>query len=181
MLATADQVRTRISDRWRWAEEVRLSDGTASAHKLAQGAPFSNLSAVSAYLATNNGWSATAAVVDTGLGLVTLAGVVSAQTALRFDYRWAVFSDEEVGTFTAIGGSVAGAALQAVRALLFDAARRSKWAAPDGTEYDDTAAQKHLLTLEERLVDEVDREQGSQGGIESWSEQQAYWSTEYGA
>lgn len=179
-LTLAQQVRLRISDRWRFAEEMRYGDGLASGFKLAQGAPFSTISAASAYV-VNAGWSATGATIDTDLGLVTFSGVISANSAWRAAYQWAVFSDAEIGHFTAIGGTLAGAALEAVRSLLFDSLRRAKWAAPDGTEYDDTAAMAHLLKMEQRLQDEIDRDDGAAGGIESWSEQQAYWSGDYSA
>jgi len=180
-LTTAQQVRLRIQDPWRLAEEVRFGDGTASEFKLAQGAPFSNLSALSAYtfLLPPTGWSATGATVDLALGLVQFSGVITAQTAWRAKYQWAVFSDDELGHFTAVGGGVPGAALEAVRALLFDGLRRAKWAAPDGTEYDDTNAQKHLREIEKSLLDEIERSDGPQGGIDSWSEQQGYFSSEY--
>ena len=68
-LTTAQQVRTRIADRWRQAEEIRYGDGTASGFKLAQGAPFSTISASSAYV-VNAGWSATGATFDADLGTV---------------------------------------------------------------------------------------------------------------
>lgn len=181
-LSTGQQVRLRISDRYRYAEEIQYGNGSASGFKLGQGAPFSNISAASVYVGTGaGGWSATGGTIDTGLGLVRLSAIISANSAVRFDYQWSVFSDEEVGYFTAVGGTVAGAALEAVRSLMFDSLRRSRWAAPDGTEYDDTAAQKQLIEMEKRLLDEIERADGAQGGIESWSEQQAYWSTEYGA
>src|SRR3990167_3717382 len=140
-LTTAEQVRLRINDRWRWAEEVRVGDGSASGFKLAQGAPFSNLSALSGFvtLPAPTGWSATGSTVDTGLGLVTFSAVVSANTAWRAQYQWAVFSDSEIEYFTAVGRGVVGAALHAVRSLMFDSLRRASWGAPDGTTYDDTA------------------------------------------
>ena len=179
-LTTAQQVRTRIADRWRYAEEVRFGDGTASGWKLAQGSPFSTIITASAYV-NNAGWSGTGATFDVDLGLVKFSAVISANSAWRADYRWAVFSDDEIGHFTAVGGSVAGAALEAVRTLEFDSLKRSKWAAPDGTEYDDTMAQEMLLKMKEQILEEIQRADigASSGGIESWAEGQAYWSSEY--
>src|SRR3972149_6297677 len=116
-LTTAQQVRLRISDRWRWAEEYRGGDGTA----------------------------------------------------LKV----------EIGQFTAVGGTIPGAALEAVRTLMFDSLRRAKWAAPDGTEYDDTAALAQLRAMHDLLLEETTRDDGGQGGIESWAEQQQNWSSEY--
>ena len=178
-LTTAQQVRLRISDRWRWAEEYRGGDGTALKFKLGQGAPFSNLSALSAFVPVAAGWSATGGTFDTGLGLVEFSGLVSANSAWRAEYQWSVFSDEEIGQFTAAGATIAGAALEAVRTLMFDSLRRAKWAAPDGTEYDDTAAMAQLRAMHALLLDESTRDDGAQGGIESWAEQQQYWSSEY--
>lgn len=182
-LTTAQQVRLRIADRWRYAEEVRFGDGTASGWKLAQGAPFSTLVSASAFLAlpAPTGWSGTGATFDVDLGLVKFSAVITANSAWRVDYRWAVFSDDEIGHFTAVGGTIAGAALEAVRTLEFDSLKRSKWAAPDGTEYDDTMAQAQLLAMKTQLLEETAREEvgAGTGGIESWSEGQANWSSEY--
>ncbi len=179
LLTTAQAVRLRISDRWRYGEEARAGDGTGSAFKLAQGSPFSTLVSASVQVAVAAGWSATGASCDTALGVVTFSGVISANSAWRAGYQWAVFGDDEIDHFILAGGTVAGAALEAVRSLLFDSLRRAKWAAPDGTEFDDTAAQRTLLEMENRLVEEIDRSDGPAGGIESWSEQQAYYSSEY--
>lgn len=178
-----DQVRLRISDPWRFGEEVRYGDGLASQFKLAQGAPFSQVSALSAYLPAAGGWSAvTASAVSMGLGTLTLTGTLQANSAVRFVYQWAVFSEAEVGEFiTAGGGTVPGAALQAVRSLQFASLRRAKWAAPDGTEYDDTAAMRQLLAMEEKLVEEIEKDEGPAGGIESWGEQQGNYFSEYNA
>lgn len=178
-LTTAQQVRLRIQDRARRAEEVRYGDGLESAFKLAQGAPFSTVHSATAFVRTPTAWSATGAAFDAEQGLVTFSGVVSANTAWKATYLWSVFSDDEIGHFTAVGGSVPGAALEAVRALMFDSLKRAKWAAPDGTEYDDTAAMKQLLEMEDRLKEET--RESPEGGIESWSEQQAWYSGDYNA
>lgn len=182
MLTTAEQVRLRIQDRWRWAEENRYGDGSASAFKLAQGSPYSIISAASALVAGAAGWSGTGAAFDTGLGLLTFSGVPSANTGFKAVYQWAVFSDADIEYFTAAGaGTVPGAALEAVRALMFDSLKRARWAAPDGTQYDDTKAQDTLTKMHDLLLKEIAQDLGAEGGIESWSETQAYWSTEYNA
>lgn len=182
-LATADQVRLRIADAWRYAQEVRAGDGTASAFKLAQGAPHSNISAASALVATTAGWSASGATFNTAFGLVTFSGVISANSAWLAEYRWAVFSDEEVGNFITAGGStVLGASLEACLALMFDGLKRARWSSPDGASYDDTAALKHLNDLYDRLKAESDIDEFSaSGGIESWGEQQSYYAGDYTA
>src|SRR3972149_796687 len=147
-LTIAQQVRLRISDRWRYASEVRYGDGSGSAFKLAQGAPFSNLnSGASALVATTAGWSASGATFNTALGVLTFSA------------------------------SVPGAALEAVRTLMFDGLRRARWHAADGTIYDDTAALKHLADMQDRL--EKEAEDIPAGGIESWSEQQQWWGAPY--
>ena len=178
-LTTAQQVRLRIQDAWRWDEESRVGDGTGSAYKLRQGAPHSNLSAVALSIVSGATLTATGGTVDTGLGLVTFSSVISAQSAWRANYQWAVFSDEEIGFFTAQGGGVLGAAVEAVKVLMFDSLKRASWSSPDGTSYDDTAAMKQLQDLYKMLLDE--QRQDPAGGIESWSENQAYWASEYNA
>lgn len=178
-LTTVQQVRLRIQDRLRFGEEVRAGDGLAAGFKLAQGAPFSTLLSATAFVAVAAGWSATGASFDGDLGLANFSGVISANTAWRATYLWSVFSDDEIGYFTAQGGSVAGAALEAVKALMFDSLKRARWSAPDGTSYDDTAAMSQLQKMYDQLWKEV--REAPEGGIESWSEQQAYFSSEYNA
>lgn len=172
------QVRLRISDRWRFAEEVRGGDGTASGWKLGQGAPFASIMSGSAFVSVAAGWSGTGATFETGLGLVAFANVISANSAWRAAYQWALFSDDEITQFLSDGGSVAGAALQACRTLMFDSLRRSRWAAPGGTQFDDTKAMDQLQKLYDQLLEEV-RDGQSSGGIESWSENQANYGGEY--
>ena len=178
-LTTAQQVRLRIQDRLRFGEEVRAGDGLAAGFKLAQGAPFSTLISATAFVPVAAGWSATGASFDGDLGLVAFSGVISANSAWRATYQWSVFSEDELGYFTAQGGSVAGAALEAVKALMFDSLKRARWSAPDGTSYDDTAAMNQLQKMYDQLREEL--REAPEGGIESWSEQQAYYSSEYNA
>ena len=175
-LTTGEQVRLRIQDPWRYGEELRYGDGTASAFKLQQGAPYSTIisATASVLLPAPTGWSATAGVaISTALGRVVFSGIISANTAWQANYLWAVFSDEEIAQFTADGGSVPGAALYAVRSLRFNAMKRSRWAAPDGTQYDDTMAMRALKELQDDIEAEVVRyEEGPAGGYASWAEQQ---------
>jgi len=173
-LTTAQQVRFRIQAPWQRGTEMHYGDGTASGFQLAQGAPYSTLISATASV-INAGWSATGCTFDTDLGYVLFSGIISAQTAVRFDYQWSVFSEDEIGYFTAVGGGVPGAALEAVRVLLFDAQKRARWQTPDGTQYDDTKAIDLLLEMEKRLQTEVDRADGPAGGFESWSVGQGLW------
>ena len=172
-LTTAQQVRLRIQDPWRRGSEVQYGDSTASSFQLAQGAPYSTLISATASI-VNNGWSATGCTVDNALGYVTFSGIPSANTAVRFDYQWAVFSDDAVDQFLTDGGSVRGAALQAVRTLRFNAPKRARWAAPDGTQYDDTQTMRALKELEDDLKEELVRygDEGAAGGYESWAASQ---------
>lgn len=171
-LSTADQVRLRIQDQPRYTEEILIGDGTASTFKLAQGSPFSTITAASAFvlLPSPTGWSATGATFNTALGLLTFSGVITANSAMRAAYQWVVFGDDSIGQFTADGGSVAGAALAAVRALQFDSLKRARWSTPDGSSYDDTKAQDTLLKMYDLLWAEV--RESPEGGIESWGEEQ---------
>lgn len=175
-LTTAQQVRLRIQDPWRFGEETLLGNGSGSAFKLQQGAPYSTLISAtgSVFLPPPTGWTATGCTFDAALGRVAFSGIISANSAIQANYLWAVFGEDDIGFFTAAGGgSVAGAALQAVRALRFNAPKRARWASPDGTQYDDTQAMRALKELEDDLEEEVIRyEEGPAGDYASWAEEQ---------
>ena len=180
-LTIPQQVRLRIHDPPRYGEELLVGDGTARTFKLAQGAPFSTISAASAFtlLSSPTGWIATGATFNTAFGLVSFSATITAFTAMRTTYIWSVFSDDEIGQFTADGGSVAGAALAAVKTLQFDAAKRARWSTPDGSSYDDTQAQNALAKMYDQIWNEL--RESPEGGIESWGEQQQYFQGDYSA
>lgn len=173
-LTTAQQVRLKIRDTWRRKSEEKYGDGTASSFQLSEGAPYSTIISATASV-VNTGWSATGCTVDNSLGYVTFSGIVSANSAVRFDYLWAVFSDDEVSNFTAVRGTVNGAAVEAIDSLLFDASRRAKWAAPDGSQYDDTTTAALLLNMRDKLDEQDKQDIGPQGGYESWAIGQGDW------
>lgn len=169
-LTTAQQVRGRIQDYPALFDYELLADGRSSSFAVAQGAAtVMNITSASAFVLAAGVWSATGAEFNTS-GWVTFSGVIPVHSAIRVRGVWSVFSDEEIGHFTAVGGSVNGAALEAVRWLRFDALKRAKWAAPDGSTYDDTAAIAALNKLYDDLRQEVAEADYSDGGsIESWS------------
>jgi hypothetical protein len=176
-LSVAEQVRLRIQDPFRYETETVYGDGTASAFKLRQGQPYSTLSATAtASIATTAGWSATGCTVNHSHGRVIFSGVISANSAIQTDYFWSVFGDAEIGQFTADGGTVVGASLEAVKTLMFDAWKRARWAAPDGTNYDDTQAFANLATLKSALHEEqAGADELPAGETFSWAEEQENW------
>jgi hypothetical protein len=174
-LTTAQMVRGRLNDPWRDGEETLLPSGSASSFKLQQGAPYSTLisATASVFLPLPTGWSATACTFDLARGRVTFSGVISANSALQMNYLWAVFSDDEMAYFTAVGAGVAGAALEGVKWLMGDAWKRARWGAPDGTTYDDSKALDNLRKLYDTLLDEtLGGQAGPEGGYESWAAEQ---------
>jgi hypothetical protein len=171
------QVRLRIQDRWRFASEEFLGDGNDDLFKLTQGSPYSTVTAATAYLRQATSYSATGTTIDGDLGLVRFSGTISANSAIRVNYQWAVFSDDEVTNFIQQGGNVAGASLEAIRSLMFDGMKRARWAAPDGSTYDDTAVLRHLKEMYDAFWKE--QREAPEGGIASWSEQQQYYQSEY--
>ncbi len=173
-LTTAQQVRLKIRDQWRRKSEEKYGDGTASSFQLSEGAPYSTIISATASIAVT-GWSATGCTFDNTLGYVTFSGLVSANSAVRFDYLWAVFSEDEIGNFTAVRGTVNGAAVEAIDSLLFDASRRARWAAPDGSQYDDTSTSRLLLDMRDKLAEQDQQDIGAQGGYESWAIGQGDW------
>lgn len=176
-LTTAQIVRSRINDPFRYDAEVFMGDGTASAFKLKQGAPFSTISATAtASLATTAGWSATGATIDYAAGRIIFSGVVSANTAIQADYLWSVFSEDEMSYFTATNGDVPSMCLAAVRHLLGNSYKRARWGSPDGSNYDDSQTFQNLIQLRSALVDEIRGEEtGPVGDYNSWPEEQQNW------
>lgn len=167
-LTTAQQVRLRIQDQALLYNGLMYGDGTANVFYLTQ----RNLTGATAYVpAGGTAWAATGATWDTA-GTVTFGGVISANSAFRVTFQHSTFSDDEVSHFIEAGGSVAGAALEAVQALMFDSLKRAKWKAPDGTEFDDTAAMRQLNDLYDRLKVEVDDLADTGAGFASWAEGQ---------
>jgi len=170
-LNTAQQVRLRIQDIPAIADITRTFDGSASSFLL----DHYNASSGTAYVPDTAGqWSATAAEFNV-TGYVTFSGVGSANSAWRARYVHSVFSIQEILHFTAVGGTVAGAALEATKALMFDGLKRAKWAAPDGSTYDDTMALENLWRMYSALTHEVTQWETLDGGFESWAEGQGYW------
>ena len=167
-LTTAQQVRLKIQDPWRFGEEDQFADGTASAFKMQQGAPYSTIISASASV-YRAGWSATGGTWNTALGRVEFSSVLAGDARLHFNYLWAVFSDDEIGHFTAVGAGVNGAALEAVQTLMFDAWKRARWQTPDGTQYDDSRALDNLLKMQSALSAQVAEDVGPAGGFESWA------------
>lgn len=171
------QVRSRISDRLRYGEETQAADGLRTTFKLLQGAPASTITAASAYVTAAGGWSSTGATFATDVGTVTFATALGASVAWYANYQWSIFSQDEITQFLTDGGSVPAAALQAVKTLMFDGLRRARWAAPDGSTYDDTAA----MALLQKLYDDIWAElrETPSGGIQSWTQEQKNWTGEY--
>jgi len=174
-LTTAQQVRLKIQDPWRFGEEDQIANGTASAFKMQQGAPYSNIISASASV-YRAGWSATGGTWDNALGRFEASGVIDQNESVHFNYLWAVFADDEIGHFTAVGVSVNGAALEAVQTLMFDAWKRARWQTPDGTQYDDTRALDNLAKMQSALSAQIVQDVGPAGGFESWAINQGNYS-----
>ena len=169
-LTTAEQVRLRIQDKPTIFDSTLAGDGSATIFGLG----VTNVVSGMAFVPGVGGWTATGATID-ATGFVAFSGAISANSAFRVRGVHTVFSNDEIGHFTAVGGTVAGAALEAVKALMFDSLKRAKWAAPDGTEYDDTAAQQQLQKLYEQLDEEVNEGAVDAGAYASWSLGQEGW------
>jgi hypothetical protein len=170
-LTTAQQVRLRIQDQPTVADRTLYGDGLLDTFPL----PERNLTSGTAFVPLAAGWSATGATFN-ATGSVAFAAVISANSAFRARYVHSTFSDEEIDLMiTAGGGSVNGAALEAVQTLMFDGLKRASWAAPDGTSYDDTAAMRLLNDLYGRLKEEQAEQAALNGGISEWGLHQQDW------
>lgn len=169
-LTTAEQVRLRIQDKPTVFDSTFYGDGTATTFALG----VTNVVSATAFVGYTGGWTATGATVD-ATGFVAFSGVISANSALRVRGVHSVFSDDEIGHFTAVGGSVPGAALEAARTLAFDGLKRAKWAAPDGTTYSDVEALATLYQLIAKLEEEIAGAEVANGGFVEWALGQENW------
>lgn len=170
-LTTAQQVRVKIQDAPIIADLTLYGDGTAVTFKTEQ----ANLTSGSAFVPVGStAWSATGVTFNAS-GFYTFATVLSANSAYRITYVYSTFSDDEIDHFVTVGGNVLGAAKEACEALMFDAVKRARWMASDGSQYDDTSAQSHLRGLYDQLIDQLEREATSAGGFNSWAEDQGNW------
>ena len=169
-LSTAQQIRLRVQDAPRIADVVRYGDGSASAFDLQH----VNVISASAFVMVSaggtppTGWSATGATFNAS-GYVTFSGVPSANSALKLRYVYSTFSDDEIDHFQTAGGNINGAALEAVQTLMFDGLKRSKWAAPDGSEYSDVDAMKLLTDMYDRFKKEELEDGIAGGGFGQWA------------
>lgn len=166
-LTTAQWVRLRIQDQPRIADDTYYGDGLADTFQL----PHANLTSATAFVQLATAWSATGCTFNAS-GYVQFSGTISASSGFRTRYVHSVFSDEEISHFTAVGGDIVGASLEAVQTLMFDGLKRSKWVAPDSSEYDDTAAMKLLNDLYKTLKEEQLQAAVADGAISSWAETQ---------
>lgn len=170
-LTTAQQVRLKIQDQPTIFDDVYYSDGSGSAFNL----PYLNITSASAFVTDDNAqWSATGCNFNAS-GYVTFSGIITASSAWRARGVQSVFSDAEIGHFTAVGGSVDGAAIEAIEALMFDGVKRAVWRAPDGSMYDDTRAMEHLRKMYDQLTSALADDAIAGGGMQSWATGQQYY------
>lgn len=165
-LTSAQKVRLKIADAPRWIDVTRYGDGTAVTHGLS---PHYNIANGTAYVPLGGtAWSATGATFNAS-GYIAFSGVISANSAFRLTYDYATFSDSEIDQFLSDGGSVVGAAIQALDSLMFDATRAARWMAADGTSYDNTSTQSHLRQMRALLIEQLQMETTVDGSMTSWS------------
>lgn len=163
-LTTAQQVRLRIQDQPSVFDAAYVGNGLLDTFPL----PYLNMTSATAFVQGAAAWSPTGATFTNGT--VAFSSVISANSAFRVRGVQSTFSDDEIDTMlTAGGGSVLGASVEAVQTLMFDALKRASWAAPDGTQYDDTAAQRALRDLYDVLKEEEHEDAATAGGFASWS------------
>ena len=122
--------------------------------------------------APGTAWSATGATFDV-TGYVTLSGIISANSAFRVEYAHTVFADNVIDEYVSAEGSLIGAALLCAYDLQFDAIKRSRWMAANGSQFDDTNGAKVVDGIIARLEKQQAQEAMGAGGFWSWAEEQA--------
>lgn len=167
-MTSAQRVRLKISDPPKIGAGAGNGDGTAVSFTLSN----NNVVSGTAYvIGAGGGWSATGATFDP-TGVVTFATRISAGSAFRVSYVYSTFSEDEIAQFLSDGGSVVGAAKEAIVTLMFDGLRRAVWVGVDGSSFDDTKAQTHLRAIYQTLSDELADEATGSGYAASWSLEQ---------
>lgn len=163
-LTDLERVRQRIQDEPRRVDAVYHGDGTANQFAL----PHTHLTSGSAFVPAVNGWSATGATFDPS-GVVAFSNTISANSAFRVVYVHSVFSDATIDDYITNYGSVNAAALQCAYDLLFDAAKRARWAAA-GASFDDTEAHYALRDVVSALKAELYADSLHAAALTAWSD-----------
>jgi hypothetical protein len=169
-LTTAQQIRLKIADLPRLADNTYYGDGLASAFLL----PHTNLISGTAYVPNGAAWASTGATFNAS-GMVSFSSTISANSAFRTTYVHSVFSETEIDNFVEIGGNVNGAAIQALHTLMFDAAKRARWMGSDGSQYDDVAAGEYLWKAYSAIKEEDLQAGAAAISFQSWTMNQQDW------
>lgn len=176
---SAELLRVAMSDRPKFANENYTSDGTATTYQLS-GFPLVTGSTAlgsfqpSAFVAgaSGNMWSATGATFNLLFGVATIPSAIPFGQPIQFQYTWGVMSDQEIDFLTAQDpGDLVLMQIHYIDWLLADYAKRARWNA-GGVSYDETRLHDFLINMREVLWKRTTLEQGPQGGIESWYDQQ---------
>jgi hypothetical protein len=163
-LTTAQQIRLKVADIPRLADNVFYGDGLASSFLL----PHYNIISGSAFVPNGAAWAPTAATFNAS-GMVSFANTVSANSAFRITCVHSVFSETEIDNYLEVGGNVNGAAIEAIHTLMFDAAKRARWMSSDGTSFDDVQAADYLWKAYSAIKADVLDEGAAVIGMQSWT------------
>lgn len=173
-LTTAQQVRLKVSDPPYLREHILVGDGLASSFLL----PHRTIHTASASAFVSVGgtaWSATGATFNASGQVSFNTASIPSASAVRVTYPESVFSDDEIDHFITAGGSVNGAARQALHTLFFDAAKRARWMSPDGSQYDDLQSIPALYRAYSALLEEEQLLGASTTEFQSWAENQEWY------
>ncbi len=177
-LNTADQLRFFMNDRPRYMDETRYGDGTANQFQVSGVPLVSGATALGGFQPSafvplgGTAWSATGASFNYQHGVVSFSGVVSANSAWRVQYTYAVFSDQELDLVTGLYGDLNAMRLALVDNLMADAYKRARWGSFGGASYDDSKTLDNLMKMRSAIRAAMTEEQGPLGGIESWDANQ---------
>lgn len=162
-LTDLERIRLVIQDKPQTQNAVYTANGVDTRYELA----YPNPQEGSAFVETNQRWAMTAASFQAD-GYVVFPDRVSANSAFRVEYAHTVFTDDELRYYMEAGGDTRGAQILAIETLMFDSLKRAQWGAPDGTSYNDTAAQAQLIKMHERLLKQQSDAAIGFGGVKGW-------------
>lgn len=147
-LSSAEQVRLAVADHLRYADYSFTANGASYRYPLQHGNDY-YVSGGEAYI---TGALTNFAAATFQSGHVTFPNTnVSAGSAVRLSYYYAVFSPDDIEYFLGNAGTITDAAVSAAQVLMFDSLKLAAWGAADGMRYDQTKAQDQIRAIYDRL------------------------------
>ena len=153
-LSSAEQVRLAISDQLQSHEYFTTGDANRLFYRLPHSNAFVTELTLDVVFDNGSGGLSVSGNVFVSLttGLAGVRDIFASTDELRFGYRAAAFSPDEIDQFLSVDDTVLSAQIAAVESLMFDGTARASWAMAPGQKYDDTKVLDHLQQMHDKLT-----------------------------